>query len=991
MKNFTQYKILGSNGLILLLVLFFLVQIRETQAQYISNNGTYISISSGTVIGMDSISNYNSATLVNKGTLTIITVNNTATIENNETLATAAINNSGTFQNTEMVATTKVNNTESFGNTGTLTASDSVINSGTFETSETFSAPTVTNSGTFTNSKFFTATDVKNTLTFRNTGTLTASNTVTNSGTFTNEGSFTAADVDNTKSFDNTGTLTANISVTNSGNFDTSKTFSAPTVDNSGTFRNGGSFTATDVNNTLNFGNTGTLTASNSITNSGTFETSETFSAPIVSNSGTFANSGSFAATDLENTVTFVNTGTLTADTVDNSGTFTNDGSFTADDLENTVTFDNTGTLTASISVINSGTFDTSETFSTPNVDNSGTFTNGGSFTATDVNNTLTFGNTGTLTATTVTNSGTFANDGSFTAIETNNTATLENAGTLYVTAMNNEGNILGDGTYTILGDLISSGTFFSAAGAVYMSGTSAQIMTVAAATFNNLTIDNTASVTLVSTQTVITNTLTINANKVFKIEADKNLTVTGTIDNYGGTSGFILKSNSSGTASLLHDTTDVPVTVQRYISGVAEDWHFLSAPVSNQSISGSWNPAGTYGNGTGYDLYIFNEPTPCWTYQLNTTVAPTWPSIHPTANFVTARGYLYSTQAPNPTKEFVGLLNNGAISYPITNESPDLVVQGFNLIGNPYPSSIDWKSINGWSRTNLIPSGGGYDMWIWNQAANNYGVYNSIGGIGTNGVTQHIAPAQGYFIRALSAGDISLSNAVRVHTGASNWLKGTKNETNNLKIRITSNAGHGSDEVLLLFGYPENEAGALKLFSQNEAAPSAYLYDLKKDLSVRYLTDTIENSQVPLHFKAGKDGSYSLSIDSEFGAFDVLLLEDKKNDSITDLNVNANYQFKGTINDDANRFVLHFKDIPMVNESLPVSIFYDGNEVNVDLTLINEETNIKVFDMLGRLLLNKKREGKMIHRFSIHPKHAVYIIVATSKEKSSRKVVLVY
>ena len=523
------------------------------------------------------------------------------------------------------------------------------------------------------------------------------------------------------------------------------------------------------------------------------------------------------------------------------------------------------------------------------------------------------------------------------------------------------------------------------------MNGTSAQIMTLAAATFNNLTIDNAASVTLISTQTIITNTLTINTEKVFKIEADKNLTVTGTIINNADTSGLILKSNASGTASLLHNTLNVPATVQRYITGTAEDWHFLSAPVSNQDISGSWNPTGTYGNGTGYDLYIFNEPTPCWTYQLNTTVAPTWPSIHPTANFVTARGYLYSTQAPNPTKEFVGLLNNGAISYPITNESPDLVVQGFNLIGNPYPSSIDWKSTSGWSRTNLITSGGGYDMWIWNQAANNYGIYNSNGDIGTNGVTQHIAPAQGYFIRAVNNGDISMSNAVRVNTGASNWLKGTKNEINNLKIRITSSEGHGSDEVLLLFGYPENEAGAVKLYSQNEAAPSAYLYDLKKDLSVRYLTDTIENSQVLLHFKAGRDGNYSLSIDAEIGAFDILLLEDKKNNSITDLNVNANYQFKGTINDDANRFVLHFKDITEVNESLPVSIFYDGNEVNVDLSLVNEETDIKVFDMLGRLLLNKKGAGKMIHRFSVHPKHAVYIIVATSEEKSSRKVVLVY
>jgi hypothetical protein len=732
----------------------------------------------------------------------------------------------------------------------------------------------------------------------------------------------------NTLTFGNTGTLTA-----------------INTVTNAGTFTNAGGFNAADLENTatFTFDNTGTLNTSNSVTNAGTFTNDESFSAPTVTNSGIFTNNKTFSATDVVNTLTFGNTGTLnTSNSVTNAGTFTNAGGFNAVDLENTATstFDNTGTLNTSNSV---------------------------------------------------TNAGTFTNEGDFNAVDVENTETLENTGTLNLTTMNNEGNTLGDGTYNILGDFTSSGTFFSAAGTVYMNGTSVQIMTMAAATFNNLTIDNATSVTLISTQTVITNTLTINTEKVFKIEADKNLTVTGAIINNADTSGLILKSNASGTASLLHNTPNVPVTVQRYINGIAEDWHFLSAPVSNQDISGSWNPAGTYGNGTGYDLYIFNEPTPCWTYQLNTSVAPTWPSIHPTANFVTARGYLYSTQAPNPTKEFVGLLNNGAISYPITNKSPDLVVQGFNLIGNPYPSSIDWKSINGWSRTNLITSGGGYDMWIWNQAANNYGVYNSNGDIGTNGVTQHIAPAQGYFIRAVNNGDISMSNTVRVNTGASNWLKGTKNETNDLKIRITSSEGHGSDEVLLLFGYPENEAGAVKLFSQNEAAPSAYLYDLKKDLSVRYLTDTIENSQVPLHFKAGKDGSYSLSIDSEIGAFDILLLEDKKNNSITDLNVNANYQFKGTINDDANRFVLHFKDITEVNESSPVSIFYDGNEVNVDLTLVNEETDIKVFDTLGRLLLNKKAAGKMMHRFSVHPKHAVYIIVATSKEKSSRKVVLVY
>jgi hypothetical protein len=91
----------------------------------------------------------------------------------------------------------------------------------------------------------------------------------------------------------------------------------------------------------------------------------------------------------------------------------------------------------------------------------------------------------------------------------------------------------------------------------------------------------------------------------------------------------------------------------------------FLS--ISNQEIAGSsWVPSGTYGNGTGYDLYIWNEPTPCWTYQLNTAVAPTWLSII-SIYLRKGRGYLYSTQALNPTKEFVGLLNNGNVSFPIT------------------------------------------------------------------------------------------------------------------------------------------------------------------------------------------------------------------------------------------------------------------------------------------------------------------------------------
>jgi len=595
-----------------------------------------------------------------------------------------------------------------------------------------------------------------------------------------------------------------------------------------------------------------------------------------------------------------------------------------------------------------------------------------------------------------VTNNGAYISISNNTVINIdtlqNNSATiLNNNGTLNLSSINNDGVILGNGAYNLTGDFTSTGTFSSESGTVDMKGTSAQKMDMAVTTFNDLTINNAAAVTLISSETTITNRLKINSGKIFKIEADKNLTVTGMIKNFAGTSGFILKSNASGTASLIHNTNNVPITVQRYISGASEDWHFLSTPVADQEISGSWNPSGTYGNGTGYDLYIYNEPTPCWTYQLNTSVAPTWESIHPTSNFVKGRGYLYATQDTNPTKEFIGFLNNGNINYSITNESPDLVVKGFNLVGNPYPSSIDWKSSTGWSRTNLVPSGGGYDMWIWNPTSNNYGVYNSNGTQGTNGVTQFIPPTQGYFVRAASNGKLKTTNVVRVNTSASNWLKEETSKNNILKVGITSKDGNGSDEVLLQFGSENNEPGALKFFSQNEEAPSLYLNDLGKDLSIRYLTDTHENSKIPLHFKAGQDGSYALKFPIESPTFKTFLLEDKKTKIVTDLKLSSTYNFNGLISDTADRFVLHFKDITEESENLPASIYYDGNEINVDLMLVNEQTDIKIYDILGRLILHKKGAAKMIHRFNIQPKNAIYIIIASSKGKINRGLVLVH
>jgi hypothetical protein len=58
---------------------------------------------------------------------------------------------------------------------------------------------------------------------------------------------------------------------------------------------------------------------------------------------------------------------------------------------------------------------------------------------------------------------------------------------------------------------------------------------------------------------------------------------------------------------------------------------------------------------------------------------------------------------------------------------------------------------------------------------------------------------------------------------------------------------------------------------------------------------------------------------------------------------------------------------------------------------MVNKQTDIKIYDMLGRLVLEKKKKGKMIHRFKINSKNGVYIVVANSNGKYTSRVLLVY
>jgi hypothetical protein len=494
----------------------------------------------------------------------------------------------------------------------------------------------------------------------------------------------------------------------------------------------------------------------------------------------------------------------------------------------------------------------------------------------------------------------------------------------------------------------------------------------------------------VVSTDLALCNDITIEAGAVLTIAAGNRLTVGGMISNNAGAEGIILKSGSEGSASLIHNNNNVSATVELYIDGVAESWHFLSAPVSDQTISGDWLPAGTYGNGTGYDLYVWDETTSCWIYKLDTNPSVNWSTEHPENHFVTGRGYLYSIQNPNSTKIFTGFLNNGVQDIALTSDGVNVAMKGFNLAGNPYPSSIDWQAASGWSRSDLTASGTGYDMWIWNPAANNYGVINSDGGSGTNGVTGFIAPMQGFFVRADNNGILSMSNSLRVHDGASNWMKkGEKSDLSTISLSVKSDKGLGSDEIKLCFGSETDKGGSVKLFSQVPSAPSLFMTFKAENYSVRSFTDTIINPSVQVMFKPGHEGNYTLECNGDAESFGTLILEDRERKVFHDLKSNKTYSFISSGKDDPSRFVLHF--VPVADPETPnidANIYVNNRQLVVDLTSVIGSFQALVYDLAGHLLTSKKLMGETNNILDVESRTQILIVRLQSQTSSiSRKI----
>lgn len=361
-----------------------------------------------------------------------------------------------------------------------------------------------------------------------------------------------------------------------------------------------------------------------------------------------------------------------------------------------------------------------------------------------------------------------------------NNGATLniQAGGTLYISgdATIASGTVNNSGNLRITGNVSNNGSFTTtAASAFVLEGTTAQTVSGTAYAVNNITISNSAGVTL-STAMVVTDALAVTAGQFI---TGNNLTLKSTSPTSTARVAPITSSSSPAITG--------NVTVERFIPDMGKRaWRLLSVPTTGtQTIRDAWQEGGAavsdlgtlitapiFNGSNGFDMS--SNSSSILIHDQGGASGPSWTTIPVTntnATLLDSRpGYMLYVRGdrtatptnairPATTLRSTGTLRQGA-QPAVTVSSTGT---GYTLVGNPYASPIDFESIAG--TTNLTQS-----FYIWDaNLSGNFGVggFRTVertgantyqqtpqvaGGTGSDNTMRYIHSGQAFFLKASGA-----------------------------------------------------------------------------------------------------------------------------------------------------------------------------------------------------------------------------------------------
>lgn len=373
---------------------------------------------------------------------------------------------------------------------------------------------------------------------------------------------------------------------------------------------------------------------------------------------------------------------------------------------------------------------------------------------------------------------------------------------------INNNTTLTADGiNLTVKGNWTNNGNFVAGYGQVIFNGTGHQTIS-GNQTFYIMEINNESGTEIVSGSDTITGVLKV------------------TYGAFQTNDSLVLYSDANGTGSIGPLTTGSlygQITMQRFMNVMWDDWRFLSSPVSNftfdqlnDNIWTSGYTGSTFPGESFISVYMYDE-----TVSGTADNGYTFPQ-NSTDTLAAGQGFMayVGTGSISSTLDFTGVPNQGSIDIAVNYTLTDTFSDGWNLVGNPYPSAISWKDA-GNTKVNLDNA-----VYTWNSEQ---GVYSSyVDGIGANGGSDIIAAGQAFYVRANAANPQLILSESSKRAQPDTYMK---SEETVLYLTMKVENSYGYDETVFrpnlnaTSGF-DSWADAEKMFSYNWMMPSVYSTD---------------------------------------------------------------------------------------------------------------------------------------------------------------------
>ncbi|MDO7874526.1 T9SS type A sorting domain-containing protein [Hymenobacter sp. ASUV-10] len=442
-------------------------------------------------------------------------------------------------------------------------------------------------------------------------------------------------------------------------------------------------------------------------------------------------------------------------------------------------------------------------------------------------------------------------------------------------------------------------------------NGTAAQVTGPGLpARVRNLTVNNAQGLTL-SDSTAISEVLHLTSG---------NLSTGG--------EALVLLSASTGTA--LIDNTGGQVigtgTMQRYIDpslNAGNGYRHYSAPVSNTTFgdlaapgfapelsqAAAYNSSATPGLVTPFpNIFGYDEARIATAASNFDDFAKGWFAPASTSAAMQP-GHGYTVNTPSGALvDFRGTFNNGPVALTGLTRGASADA-GWQLLGNPYPSPIDW---------NLIPAGNFNNVsaavYVYRSSGPYTGSYVSyVNGIGGS---QQIAAGQGFFVRVNTpgTGSLTLPNASRVTTFGPQPAFYRSTPDTRPQLQLHFGGANVSDDAYVYF-----EQGASAGFDSQFDAHKVPTFTPTLTLALASGPENLSinglpvlgtaNVTVPLRLLNPEPGTFTIEaaqlVNMPAGIFTYLV--DAQTGAYIDLQAQPSYSFTLAANTPATRFSVLF------------------------------------------------------------------------------------